>query len=348
MTKIPFYESIIGTLLNIFIAVLSLIPGYTTLREGDEPYGVCYTNPKFLHIYVAKKVEPRNVVIFVHGGGWVCGSIDQDNFWTFNCAFIGHALASRGITTALVSYPLCSIAPYKRNTVFGLLAMFCVVLAYVLSCVLCSFWFWMVLALPCYAVTVVLLFQRMFSRMQVPGTSIADQVETVDWMIGKVRDLYPNARITLVGHSAGAHLVAVYALSSLKFTGAALHAVVCLSGVYDFPTLARSFVVRTLLLDSIFVGKAEGALAAYSPLQQLCHHNVPIGATPKWYIMTAYGDNPELCKQADEFHMELLKNCRPSMRVQSVGNGHGVGMLASESAWNLVSVIAGMPCNKTF
>lgn len=344
-------------------AVASLVPGFVELQAGALSYSVERVDHNHLHIYRSSAASPvlGPVVVFLHGGGWTSCGLDTYFPLMFGYEFVGRALASRGIDTALISYPLVALPLHIELCTYAAVGVFALVLALVLSCVWLPLWFWVLLAVPCYIGSVLLLKQRTFAASSLPASNtgrFSDQKEKVRAMYRLVCTAFPGRRIVLVGHSAGAHHAALMTLdgrvllekdpaATIDCRARVPDAVVLLSGPYDIIGMHKAAVQGNffaslcdkLLLSNIF---REVDMPAASPtyLAQHCSNNVPTKHTLSWYVVTAFGDAPILEKQADEFYTALVRIGRNTSRVRGLGIGHGIGMVASEAVWAFVELVA--------
>lgn len=342
-------------------AVASLVPGFTELRPGPAPYTVERVervDDRYLHVYRTAAPAPatKAVVVFIHGGGWTAGGLETRFPFQFGYEFVGRVLASRGVDTALISYPLVSLPATVELGVYGALAALAWLVALLLSCVWLSMGFWLTLALLCYPVAVALLRQRTFGASYLiggtaSGTKFADQRATVREMYKAVCARFPGRPIVLVGHSAGAHHAALLTLDGVlaaQADGATRlpDAVVLLSGPYNLAGTRDAaergdlgaWIADRLLLRHVFNG-AEMTSASPAHLVATCHQAAAARPDMAWHVATALGDAPLLEAQADAFAVSLAAAFHKVHRLRGIGVGHGIGMVASEVAWALVELV---------
>jgi len=322
--------------LNAANAALSLWPDYVELRRGPHHFSERRVHERYLHIYESRTLTPAHtVLVFIHGGGWSAGGLRTHFPYVFGYEWLGRAMASRGIHTALISYPLVVHPPHIEYGVYAALALFAAALARILAWVLLPLWFWAALAVPCYALSALLIKQRVFSGAveRGDGATFEQQRQIVAAQYAMVARFFPTHELVVVGHSAGGHHAAVLGLAP----GAAKPplAVIGLSGVYDLPDVAaKSWPARLLLLPRAF---DMTRLEEHSPLHMLSRmKSAP--STMRWFLVSPVGDAPVLVAQADALHAALSARLGGDVvrRVRGVGVGHGIGMVASEDVWALV------------
>lgn len=332
-------------IVELFVSTAgAFLPMFVGMTRGDRHVNRRVDN-KWLHLYEpmsygsSAALEPNAVVVFVHGGGWIAGSIEEgaDAHGDISYAPIGRSLASRGITTALVGYPRCYVPPSVHVVVYAVLAVFAYALAVVLSWIVLPRWFWHALSVPCYVVSAYLLRSRALSWNQDPTATFATQRDVVRQQIRRVSELYPRAPLVLVGHSAGAHMVALECWDGHAPPN--VQRVVLLSGPYDLTALTTmsppmSWFVSELLLRPAFRGVD---LASVSPLKMLPAADVPRACA--WNVVTAKQDIPLLYAQAREFYDKLKFHFGAASkvyRIEDVGVGHGAGMVFDNTLWNTI------------
>jgi pimeloyl-ACP methyl ester carboxylesterase len=305
---------------------------------------------QFLHMYGGGATSPKKILVFVHGGGWTSGTIQEHQSGDVSYAEIGHAVASRGHTIALIDYPLCVVPLWVCAVVYGSLALFAWLLAVVLGWFVLSRMFWHIVSVPCYALSVWLIRTRMLSPNQQEGVLFTDQQRIVSQQIDKLRDRYPDAQMMLVGHSAGAHMVALYQVYRARSNR--VKRVIALSGIDDLTALGDvppplGWLVRRVILDVAFAGLDDAALRRLSPLcylgdtattplsPSLIAGTKDLSQTAKWVIASSRCDSPLLRRQASLLHKALLER-NAHVETLVCGYGHGAGMVFSNETWDAV------------
>ena len=140
-----------------------------------------------------------------------------------------------------------------------------------------------------------------------PDAPIEDMVtevrQAISWLAGRAGELgFDAKRISLMGHSAGGHLVSMM-VAQTGADAALLPAIVCvfgISGVYDLPPLLPSSVNHALGLDP---ARAE----ALSPIVY------PGPASTSVYTFVGQGETQQFHEQAD-----ALGRAWPAVRLNHV------------------------------
>lgn len=326
------------------IGELGLVARDKMVRPGSCDYSIT-TISKYLHVYVPRQLRTPagEMIVFVHGGGWSAGTIDPDSRWYENISYagLGRRLASNGNMVALVGYPLCETRKAVRYGFYVGLALFACVLAHTLAALgPLSLAFWYFLAVPCYVFSVGVVHSRAMPLHQNAGTTIHTQLRVVTQQLQRLSMTYPLLKLTVVGHSAGAHLVALAVAAASTDSSATWRSnvtrVVALSGVYSpglmfnghSPWLA--FLVKKFLPVELFVG---WDLTPYIQIGKATH------LPPHWSIVTARDDNPVLLLEADSITGQLTrKGCRVD-RKSDLGHGHGSGLVWAADTWDYITTL---------
>jgi acetyl esterase/lipase len=109
----PFLSSIVALIAAVLIAAcspLSVLNALSPNGEDEVTQNVAYGKlpRQLLDIYMPQPhAQPTPVVVFFYGGNWNSGN-------RADYAFVGHALASRGITTVVADYRLYPEVRYPR------------------------------------------------------------------------------------------------------------------------------------------------------------------------------------------------------------------------------------------
>jgi len=182
----------------------------------------------------------RPVVVYVHGGAWMCNDKDNDKV---------RAVARQFVELGyVVCTPTYRLSPLPTGSLLTCVAVGAVLLLLgrLAPCrreqviwTLCGFVFFL-LALLFFFVTSA-------SDAQFPD-HLDDCVAAFDWMRANASRFGADAqRTVLVGHSAGAHLASLVAIDRRPHVAA----LVVLSGVYD-ATLVCSNAITRLFAKTIF------------------------------------------------------------------------------------------------
>lgn len=190
--------------------------------------------------FTSSKSVRKPIVICVHGGAWMLGN--ESNMYA-SCNFIANNL---DVVAVSVSYSLTllKISEIVRLQVCTLCS--CAALMYVTRnniqlCILACLLFSVVIILLCYFLVETEVDTR-FPR------HVHDIARSLHFVVNNIKNIFPEAdvsRISLVGHSAGAHLVSLmmcrpqqYFPSSVSYS--AVKSIILLSGVYSRLVLQRS------------------------------------------------------------------------------------------------------------
>jgi acetyl esterase/lipase len=222
----------------------------------------------FLDVYVPSNINDTDkkapVIFFVHGGGWKRGDRKWNNWPTMSRLYknVGYACAKKGFVCVVISYRLSSLGK-KKNTfivfvitiilsticycLFQFLSYFIVDLSpslfydHPLSGYLGCFIFFFGLFLVLFKT----LFKEGEEIIKHPD-HIQDVSEAYKWTIDNIEKYNgDSSQIFLMGHSAGAHLVALLSLDTtyLENSNAPvdnIKGVIGISGVYNFERLKQT------------------------------------------------------------------------------------------------------------
>jgi len=331
---------IVAFVSSAFYAACSLIPGYKKLKQGPYKYERKRHDLKYLDVFEAQPDARQSVLIFIHGGGWCSGTIESNWGMMFDYQFVGHAMASRGITTALISYPLGRVPFYIELPVYIAIAMCAVILAYFLAVFVFSVGLWLFVALCCYVLTLFLLKQRLFCAWPFDNTNgtFEKQIETIKKMVEYLRVLYPTAKFTVVGHSAGGHLAALLGIVSYVH----ISQIIGLSGVYNINDMWNTNVIARELLLRHLCSKQN--ISRFCPVSLLASREINTTTSskrsfPEWVIVSSALDSPTLEDQADGFYNSLQKNYSRVNRLNGIGNSHGCGLILAEACWSVIEML---------
>lgn len=339
-------QATLASALSVFLAYG--VPLIDFVKRSNGKFSRLHNIPhNFCDLYVPEVERSNALFIFIHGGGWHSGSKGNE-LWVGH-SFVGETMASRGVLTAVLTYPCARVPLYARAAVFALLAAFSVCLAEVLSFILFSFRFWMYLAVPCWALVSLQIWLREFATAGSVSASINDQMRVIRMTIRELRARYPLKRFVVAGHSAGGHLAMLYA----QEPHSEADTVIGISGVYDMEDLARirgplGLFVSEFCLKPAFSAVSLERVSPTNLVAQLKANHV--------VLVSAYCDQPVLKAQADALYAKLdpytaiscWEERKPGgftkMRVTNVGLGHGFGLVWSEQLWTVVrSVCDDMP-----
>lgn len=327
---------------TFLVSEASLLLGVTRLRRGPVPLERVVTEcgPNVREYVPRGRAETQPILVFVHGGGWHAGTIDEAVWWWQNVSYapLGELLASRGAHVALVGYPLCYTSPRYRYGFYVALALFAVFMAWLLARLTpLAFVHWAVLAVIGWIFVSLLVRSRMMPASQTRGTDVTRQYHVVEQAVVDLMNHYPRATIVLVGHSAGAHLAALVARSPRAGVAKRITHFFGLAGVYRPERLLERFhpVLRPLVsgfFPQEFVTGSADELQSLSPHALLERDGVL--ASQRWTIITSQGEPPMLIEQADDL-FTLIRNASPpsAVRLADVGLGHGRGLVYAEQAW---------------
>ena len=133
-----------------------------------------------------------------------------------------------------------------------------------------------------------------------PEASLNQMVSEIKSAVKYINTRFPNSKLFLCGHSAGAHLCAMMMVSDWSKDPSvqqAIHGMFLLSGVFDLVPIVNTYVNDALKLT-------EESAAQISP-QQILIKMLPTIACPILVVIEEHG-SPEFHRQAKEF-VEILK-----------------------------------------
>ncbi|WP_170428402.1 alpha/beta hydrolase [Ruegeria arenilitoris] len=129
------------------------------------------------------------------------------------------------------------------------------------------------------------------------GDMIAECRDALLWLAANAPDLgFDPSRVTLSGHSAGAHLAAMVMATSadaLARSGLRVRDVILISGVYDLEPISLTSVNDPLQLTPVEV----------HDLSPILHLPIP---GPRYHVTVAERDTPEFIRQSRDY-AELLR-----------------------------------------
>lgn len=319
---------------NACLALCTLVPQLREIRQGRSEFAVKRIS-RHLDVYDPDAADPASpVLVFIHGGGWISGSIRSGSF-SLSYEFVGRGMASRGVRTALVGYPLGKVPVAIELGVYVILPCLCAQLAKAFLLPLLPLWVCFAAVVVCSCLAFAILKQRVFSASRDfrPGARFPEQLAAVREAVAALRQLYPSAKLVVAGHSAGGHMAALVGLSDCR-----PDVVIGLSGVYDLDAVARMSPVAAILMSYVF---DVNALEQYSPISVLTAPGAAdrTRTDTKWCIVSPALDSRELLREADDFTAELALRFRHVHRVVGIGLGHGSGMVMANATWALVEFI---------
>ncbi|XP_064396207.1 kynurenine formamidase-like isoform X2 [Halichondria panicea] len=117
-----------------------------------------------------------------------------------------------------------------------------------------------------------------------------------------IAQAFPNKKLYLIGHSAGAHLCACMLStdwSSLGLNQLAVHGAILVSGIYDLYPIRRCCVNEPLNLT-------ESEVMEYSPQRNIPQLKANVCA--ELHCLLCYGEqeSPEFKRQSQEFHQGVV------------------------------------------
>lgn len=201
------------------------------------------------------------VIVYMHGGAWLLGDRDESN-----SKQVCESMAREGFVTVSVSYRLTSVSNNSLTSAFLFLSVIFGLLGLVSTlaekALLMGIWLVLVLVL------IIVMMRRPPLSLRHP-CHVTDCAQAVRWVYDHIDDYGGDPdRITLMGHSAGAHLTSLLCTNS-KFLraegldpGQHITAGVCISGVYNDRAL-RSGSLATNLLYETFGSKQEDHVDAF-------------------------------------------------------------------------------------
>ncbi|MBO9448075.1 alpha/beta hydrolase [Ruegeria sp. R14_0] len=130
------------------------------------------------------------------------------------------------------------------------------------------------------------------------GDMIAECRDALLWLAANAPDLgFDPSRVTLSGHSAGAHLAAMVMASSadaLARSGLRVRDVILISGIYDLEPISQTSVNDPLQLTPVEV----------HDLSPILHLPAP---GPRYHVTVAERDTPEFIRQSRDYAEALRK-----------------------------------------
>lgn len=165
---------------------------------------------------------------------------------------------------------------------------------------------------------------RLFPQSDALG-AVGDVAQAASWMVHHAAEYGLDPRnVFLVGHSAGAQIVAVIATDAKYLAAfgeplAAVRGVVALAGAYDVRDLSGESD-SWQHVDGHIYGATPQARSALSPIAHIDPHTPP--------TVTACGtqDDPDSCRRAMDFAAALRAAGVPSTTVEERGADH-MGMV---------------------
>lgn len=318
---------------------LGLLLGLTLIKRGPHRV-VTVRRTQFRHELsgTISGTTGQSILVFIHGGGWHAGTIDSTTRWWTNVSYywLGETLATRGVHVALISYPLCYTPDHVRYGFYIGLAIFSVILAKALSCVVGSLLIWCVLAVPCYVISALSVRSRAMPPNQTQSTNVQIQLDTVQHELYQMAAAYPSAQFILVGHSAGAHLAALASQCRNDRLRFRVSHIVGLSGPYRPETLYENVSpwLRTITESFLPQEFAHNTTIPMSLSPYLTIETLGSTSNQTWLLMTAQADAPILIKQTEQFAKLLKEKQNSTVRVvYDCGMGHGRGMVLAEQVW---------------
>ena len=134
-----------------------------------------------------------------------------------------------------------------------------------------------------------------------PEASMEEIIAEIQAAVEYVINKFPKSKLFLCGHSAGAHLCAMMAVTNWKqdsLVPQAVHGMFLLSGIYDLVPIINTDINDPLKLD-------ESNAARISP-QRILKQTSPTIKCPTLVVVEEHG-SPEFIRQSKEFD-EILKS----------------------------------------
>lgn len=279
-------------------------------QEKDVLYfpNITYRPDQALDVYVRRdlwcdveegRIDSLPVIVYFHGGAWLLGDKDYEN-----SRGVCHALAYHGGYVAIsVSYTLTSISNTALTGAFlGISAyagIFAMVSTFRQKAYVMASW----LVLSC--TILLILAQRPNTQTRHPH-HVMDCVCAMRWVRDHIREFGGNPHMmSVVGHSAGAHLASIVATNGHYLQQVGMHpkelvAAVCIAGVYNDRALASGGIIARNLLSENFGNDRITHVSAF-PI----YHADP-RSCPPFFLLNAWRDF-SLKRQAKEFHSVLLQ-----------------------------------------
>ncbi len=265
-------------------------------------------------------LEYDNFLVFVHGGGWCTGDI-QD--------WLGYRLASLcNSTVVLVTYPKCTVPVKYVLRTYGIIAAAALPVAVFAASYAGTFFAWLVVALPLYAWIVYMLSLRAFEYTG-QKSYYKEQVDSVTQTLDDLRRKFPQAKFSFVGHSAGAALLLSYIVGRLEADKPIGGKYALLSGPYDFVEMQKHY-------NSSHFANVFGTLTLewVSPLHRLARCNrYVLPSSEAVYAVTSQSDFPFLNKQSTALATTWTSVVRVVLDSE---RGHGMGMISDDRVWKKV------------
>lgn len=300
---------------------LATLPTQVLLRKGTHAHYCERDGTRYLHVHRAVKPTVAETLVFVHGGGGQRGTAAS---WDW----VGKRLSSHGMTTAVISYPLCcgpaGLQPdaarrIVRETIRAPPALFFATLAPVLVCVVAGVQPSLGAALMCIAVFLALMladeifWKRVYPRwmyhvvpddLQTPGTTFDTQVQTVVLQLQAVHKQFPG-KLVIIGHEHGA-LLAQQALKRLQPDYVAVF--VSVAGFHDAAALDEAVCGWSQrFLRATYLRPVFGAVDQMQ-LRTAMQREVPLPDSVQVVIIIGAGSSSALIAQADHL-CHALNTC---------------------------------------
>lgn len=134
---------------------------------------------------------------------------------------------------------------------------------------------------------------------------LLDVARATHWVITAISEYGGNSeRVHLMGHSSGAHLVALLALHTayMRRTGTThpIGCTICISGIYDIPSFMKTSFGRSIILPAF--GTDPHVWNDASPIQHVCCTSSP-------FLLMITEKDPMILKEQTIQFRNALKNC---------------------------------------
>jgi hypothetical protein len=254
-------------------------------------------NKNIKEFFPITRIENSPIVIAVHGGGLITGNKDS-------LVDACESLRDNGIVCIAASYKLSSLDSFLLQKVLILqialfLMMFVTVNILIVRCIIIV----LVIFITVFLLTRLLIIEGEEKNRH--PVHILDLTKTIH----EISQRFPQSNIVLLGHSAGAHLVALAATNTkfiLNIGGESLKdriiGVVGISGVYSGKRLNDSVFARQFV-SSVF-SKTSGTNEICSDAFSI---NFITDKTPPFLIINSVADFSLLSHSAD-FVKKLREN----------------------------------------
>jgi len=149
-----------------------------------------------------------------------------------------------------------------------------------------------------------------------PEVSLDDMVTEIQGAVKFVTEKFPKSKLFLCGHSAGAHLCAMMALTNWKnnlSVPQAIHGMCLLSGVFDLIPLINTYINDAVCLD-------ESSASRNSP-QRILQQSSPTIRCPTLVVVEEHG-SPEFTRQSKEYVEILTTHGMQCSFIESPGVDH--------------------------